>query len=458
MTKKKFELDSPNNFNSTTTLANNEQISTQISIESIDKIYSPYEHRILAHPNSFLGALIHILKGSLGSGLLAVPRAFLNSGLLVGVIGTMLIGFICTYTVHLLVSASQKICIKKKIPSLGFAETAEAVFDNGPPNIKKFSKVAKLFVEIALTMTHFVGNAVYIVFISESMAKLIGSHYEPAKYWSQYFKIIILILLIIFCQIRELKHLVPFSFLANATMVLALAITGYYMVKDMTLVDPSERKLATSISGIPTFFTTIIFAMEGIGTIMPVENSMVTDSFIGCPGVLNVAMTFVVTFYTVIGFCGYYAFGDKTEATITQNLPDDEVLAQVVQASISIAIFFTFMLQYYVPIDITWRRMKPHIPQEKHNIAQIIWRILTVSFIVGVAAAAGNHLGPLIDLLGAIFFSTLGLFIPSFLDIVVNWNEWGRFNWILMKDLVLIIFFLFGLISGTYFAILNFIE
>lgn len=133
-------------------------------------------------------------------------------------------------------------------------------------------------------------------------------------------------------------------------------------------------------------------------------------------------------------------------------------LAQVVQASISLAIFFTFMLQYYVPIDITWRRLEPYIPKDKQNIVQILWRILTVSFIVGVAAAAGDHLGPLIDLLGAVFFSTLGLFIPTFLDIIVHWKKWGKFNWILVKDLLLIFFFLFGLSSGTYYAVLNFIK
>ncbi|CAH1100601.1 unnamed protein product [Psylliodes chrysocephalus] len=457
MTKKKIDLVS-SDFKSTTTLTKNDLMSTQISVDSLDKIYNPYDNRNLQHPNTFLGALIHILKGSLGSGLLAVPRAFMNAGLLVGFIGTIFIGFICTYTIHLLVSASKKICVDLKIPSLGFAETAEAIFENGPSGLRRFSKAAKLFVEISLTMTHFVGNAVYVVFISESLAKLVGSFHPPAQAWGQFFKLVILVLLIFFCQIRELKHIVPFSFVANITMIIALAITGYYMVKEIIHVDPSERNLATSIAGIPSFFSTVVFAMEGIGTIMPVENSMIEDRFVGCPGVLNISMILVVTFYTIIGFCGYYAFGDMTHATITQNLPDGEVLAQVVQASISLAIFFTFMLQYYVPIDITWRRLEPYIPKDKQNIVQILWRILTVSFIVGVAAAAGDHLGPLIDLLGAVFFSTLGLFIPTFLDIIVHWKKWGKFNWILVKDLLLIFFFLFGLSSGTYYAVLNFIK
>ncbi|XP_023022900.1 proton-coupled amino acid transporter-like protein pathetic isoform X2 [Leptinotarsa decemlineata] len=461
MTKKKHTFPSTDDFKSTTTLANNDQISTKLSMEStisLDKVYNPYEHRILQHPNTFSGALIHILKGSLGSGLLAIPRAFMNAGLLVGIFGTIFIGFICTHTVQLLVSASQKVCKETKTPSLGFAETAQVVFENGPKGLRSWSNFAKIFVEVALTLTHFVGNAVYIVFISESITKLVAFYHPPAADWGQYFKVVLLILLILFCQIRELKHLVPFSFIANLTMVTAFGITAYYMFRELKDVQVSDRKLATGLSGIPSFFSTVVFAMEGIGTIMPVENSMTDNSFIGCPGVLNTAMTMVVTFYTMVGLCGYLAYGDKTEATITQNLPSQDVLAQTVQACISTAIFFTFMLQYYVPIDITWRRLKPHISKEKQNLAQIALRTATVTFIVGVAAAAGDRLGALIDLLGAIFFSTLGLFVPSLLDIIVNWKNWGRWNWILMKDILLLVFFLFGFVTGTYYALLNFIK
>lgn len=58
---------------------------------------------------------------------------------------------------------------------------------------------------------------------------------------------------------------------------------------------------------------------------MPVENSMAKPTFIGCPGVLNTAMTVVVCLYTGIGFFGYYRFGEGTDATITKNLPSDEM-------------------------------------------------------------------------------------------------------------------------------------
>jgi len=46
---------------------------------------------------------IHLLKGSLGSGILAMPLAFMNAGLVFGLVATAIIGFVCTYCVHILV-------------------------------------------------------------------------------------------------------------------------------------------------------------------------------------------------------------------------------------------------------------------------------------------------------------------------------------------------------------------
>ena len=48
--------------------------------------------------------LIHLLKGSLGTGILAMPNAFFKAGLVIGFVGTIFIGSLCTYCIHVLVS------------------------------------------------------------------------------------------------------------------------------------------------------------------------------------------------------------------------------------------------------------------------------------------------------------------------------------------------------------------
>lgn len=51
-----------------------------------------------------MGSLAHLLKSSLGTGILAMPLAFSNAGLLFGALGTVIVGLLCTHCVHILVS------------------------------------------------------------------------------------------------------------------------------------------------------------------------------------------------------------------------------------------------------------------------------------------------------------------------------------------------------------------
>lgn len=89
----------------------------------------------------------------------------------------------------------------------------------------------------------------------------------------------------------------------------------------------SDRDFVFSkVTNLPIFFSTVIFAMEGIGVVMPVENSMAKPQhFLGCPGVLTTVMSIVVVLYSIIGFFGYLRYGDETDANITKNFPVEEM-------------------------------------------------------------------------------------------------------------------------------------
>lgn len=188
---------------------------------------------------------------------------------------------------------------------------------------------------------------------------------------------------------------------------------------------------------------------------MPLENNMRTPThFIGCPGVLNIGMSFVIALYSLVGFFGYLKYQDATKGSITLNLPKDEMLAQSVKLMIAIAIFFTYGLQFYVPMEIIWKNIKHRFGSRK-LIAEYCVRISLVIMTVCIAIAVPN-LGPFISLVGAVCLSTLGLMFPSVIELVTVWESadgLGRFNWRLWKNIAIICFGVLGFVTGSYVSI-----
>lgn len=207
------------------------------------------------------------------------------------------------------------------------------------------------------------------------------------------------------------------------------------------------------------FCSTVIFAMEGIGSVMPVENSMIKpQQFLGAPSVLLIAMITVTVMYTIIGLLGFIRFGDDIRGSITLNLPTDEVAAITGQVLIGVAILFTFGLQFYIPMDILLKKLENRIAKHR-NISEIGLRTGIMIAMAGLAIAVPD-LEPFISLVGAVFFSTLGLFVPAFIESVfceTNGGH-GKYKWKLWKNLIVMAFSIIALFSGAFVSIKDIIE
>ena len=58
-----------------------------------------------------------------------------------------------------------------------------------------------------------------------------------------------------------------------------------------------------------------------------------------------------------------------------------------------------------------------------------------------------------VALLGAVKMSTLSIMAPAIIDTASNWNNLGRYKWVMVKNVIIFLFGLFGCIMGTYVAL-----
>ncbi|VVC27247.1 Amino acid transporter, transmembrane domain [Cinara cedri] len=419
--------------------------------------YDPHAHRILEHPTTNSETLIHLLKGSLGTGILAMPNAFLNSGLLVGTIGTILIGFLCTYCLHVLVRSQYLLCKKLRVPILSYPDSMKYALKDGPDCLKFGVPLSAVVVDGFLIVYQLGICCVYIMFIGSSLKQVLDIYITPMN--ERYYMLFMLIPLVAINLIRNLKLLAPFSQLANIITFVGLGIVLYYIFQDLPPV--SSRPLFGEPMKYTMFVGTTLFALEAVGVVLALENNMKTPaSFGGTTGVLNVGMTAITIMYVAMGFFGYVKYGLDTQGSVTLNIPKNEILSQLVKIIFAFAIFITYALQAYVPVEIIWNTyMKKRIQNWDKTTMEYLLRI-SVVLITFLLAVSIPLLELFISLFGALCLSVLGIAFPALIEICVLWPErnFGRFNYVFWKDILLIIIGILALILGTYISLSEIIN
>lgn len=149
------------------------------------------------------------------------------------------------------VSTSHKIQRISKTPVLTFSETAEKVFEYGPPWARRYSHAAKVIIDYALMATYFSAGCVYIVFMANTFQGVCNGLFG----WSMSVRIYVLLIMIpvlLMGQIRSLKFLVPFSGTANVFIVVTFGIVLFYIFKEPLTI--SDKPLITSWTKWPVFF------------------------------------------------------------------------------------------------------------------------------------------------------------------------------------------------------------
>ncbi|XP_052131002.1 proton-coupled amino acid transporter-like protein pathetic [Frankliniella occidentalis] len=388
-----------------------------------DELYDPFSQRPQTLQYSDFGAWAHMVKGGMGTGIMAMPMAFKYGGFVLGLIGTPVVGLVAVHCVCLLVATAQHLYVRARVPSMTMPEVAYYSFKCGPSYLRRYAVYARIFVQLVLFLTYFFTIISYSIFIGAALQQLVEQWTGDSVLDGRVYIAILALPLIPLGQVRQMRQLVPCSVLANACIVVGFAITLYYLLDEQPGL--SRVSMAPTLIGVPIFFSTAIYSMEGIGTVMPVENTMRNPGRLGgWNGIASRAMAFVVAIFTTIGALGYLKFGEAVLGSITLNLDSDLIPAQVVKALLAAAITLTHPLQFYVVFELVVPIIESRVSTPSlRNWAQIGMRMTLVTLSLLVAIAVPN-LELVIALMGAVLFSSLGLLIPAGVHLVSELARW----------------------------------
>ena len=283
--------------------------------------------------NTRLGAALLLLKSFVGTGVLFLPKAFLNGGMLFSnlvLLGVALLSFHCFI---LLVNTRLKI-------EGSFGDIGGALY----------GKTMRRLILSSIVISQIGFVAAYTVFTAENLQAFVLAVSKCKEFID--IKFMVLIQLAVFLPlslIRDISKLGFTALIADFFILLGLIYLYYYDIA--TIVEEGIADIKDFNPSTWTMFIgTAIFTFEGVGLIIPIQESMKHPQKF--PGVLAMVMIIITVVFLSMGALSYAAYGSSTKTVIILNLPQDKKMVNGVQFLYSLAILLSTPLQLFPAIRI----------------------------------------------------------------------------------------------------------
>jgi len=406
-------------------------------------------------------ALMNLIKGNVGTGILAMPAVIKYSGITLGMSLIIVVGVLSTYLTHILLRCANILVERHGVNrmKLDYTETVAGVFEFGPEPVRKYKRAFRVLTDVFMIITQVGFCCAYMLFISENVSSFILNYFKKSVRLEIVAAVVMAILLCL-CWIKNLNLIAKIAVFANLSAIIGVVFVMTYSI--MGIQDYRNFPAFTKYNEVLVGFGIVIFAFEAINLVLPIQSKMkYPERYVTKAGVINTAMSFVICLYAAMGFYGFLKFGEDTQGSITLNLQDAPIWLCPVQPLFVFSILVSYLLQIYVPVYVFKKiigKWKWHLNQtelrRKIHFAIIPPIIVIFSYVIAISIP---HLDLMLSLLGAISSSFLALILPPILNVVSRFSEDSTRDWWFklgfMSDILIFIFGMVGFLGGTASAI-----
>ena len=363
------------------------------------------------HKSSTFKAVLLLLKSFVGTGVLFLPKAFHNGGWGFSSLCLLSCAIVSYYCFILLINTKTKIGVN------GYGEMGEMLY--GAP-----MKFAILF-SIALSQIGF--SAAYTVFTATNLKAFVENVFQlhPDRIGLAAYIILQALVFIPLSLTRNIAKLSGTALIADAFILLGLVYVYYYASSHVVHYGVSQSMIFFNKTDWSLFIGTAIFTFEGIGLLIPIQESMRhPEKF---QGSLSGVMVIVTVIFISCGLVCYCAFGADVETVVLLNFPQDSPYTLTVQLLYALAILLSTPLQLFPAIRILEHWTFPANASGKHN-PKVKWlKNYFRSFIVILAATlawvGANDLDKFVSLVGSLACIPLIYIHPPLLHYRATLND-----------------------------------
>lgn len=266
-------------------------------------------------------------KAFVGTGVLFLPKAFKNGGILFSCITIVLVATICCIAFLMLVKV--RLVVRESFQDIGLV---------------LFGKWARYAVLVSVFLSQVGFCCAYLIFVAENVDAVVQTFTRCTFHGIQE-KIYIflpLIVLIPLVLIRKMEILSLPSMLANLFIIFGIVYLWYFSIHHLAVEGVGPNIKLFNQNDFALLIGTIVFSFEGIGLVVPITESMAEPEKF--PKVLAITITVVAVIFGSVGALCYAAFGDTIQTIVVLNLPVTSGWTITVEILYSLAIILSVPL------------------------------------------------------------------------------------------------------------------
>ncbi|KAJ8656071.1 hypothetical protein O0I10_008294 [Lichtheimia ornata] len=366
-------------------------------------------------------AMFLLLKSFVTTGIMFLPKAFYNGGLVASTIGIVIWSLISLWSFLLLVQT-------RLVVHASFGEMGGVLYGH----------TMRVAVLVAITLSQIGFVCAYMVFVSENLQALVLAFSKCRVMLPMHLLVLAQSFAFIpLAMIRKIQRLSVFALIADIFIVIGLGYLFYYELKQLVVVGQGVVSMWSPMS-FPLFIGTVAFTYEGIGLVIPITESMKEPQKF--PGVLRRTLIVITTLFISLGAVSYLAFGEDVQTIILLNLPSKDPVVSSIQTLYSLAICLSIPLQLFPAIRIMENGL--FTTRSGKNNAMVKWqknvfRVLVVFLCAWIAIVGSkDKLDKFVALIGALFCIPLCFVFPP----LFHMKALSLSKWRLAADVALILF------------------
>ena len=447
-------------------------------------MYFPPHISTLRMTNSSAGLFLGIFKGVAGSGVLAMPWCMMRAGWVASILLVLVVWAatvrtivqVCRCAIQITPKSTAKpmlvtvpetetepepqddslvnklLCAlrvrksskkpkgpKEKLDPIGYGQLMDAAFQN--------EKAGFWISWLCVIPCQWIAAVAYVIFVAANSAPIFSDTLSP-----RYMTLAMTLIELALCMPKGTKHL---SFSSAFGNVAFFCGTGAMLVYSIAVqgLKWSNVRAFTNARGVFEAFGILVFAFAAHTETLAIMASATGRGRQKFPYLVFLAFLLALTVFVGFSFCVYAAFGDATNAVFFLNLPNDNVVLNILRLSVSLMLVCGYPLLVY-PIFHAYEppgstkapdanhTSKWHIVFTKNFMWRTLWRWLIIISSGVIAAFVTDGFGP-VSTIGGGFTAATSFILPPMFHILMSAYPIPKWSYAL--DIVIV---LMGVVGG----------